>query len=283
MAKSSLAEVIKTADEMVANTISVVPLLPGRKHTEAGPQRVIDDPNEVWSACDAFNHRNGGVGVAMWLPYAPVVVIGIDSYKAKADAAVGTLRSLGISKDLSCWAWRTGRGGLAMAFLRPDCELKRIIEPDGLPIDLLAAGQAVIPPSSSEREKDGGASYRWLPNRSPWQIPLAEVAELPPLVTAWWQGLQERRQQQPGNPQQDFSWVSDALRGLASGNRNNTLTRVAGKLRHDHWSEVDILTFLEPHALGCGLSLRELQAIVTSVVKYPQGQPQQGGLGAIAV
>ena len=279
-AEASVAEAIRTGQEFTSNTIAVTPLLPGLKR---GPSdfRVVDDPDDVEPTFTTFAEEHSGVGIAAWLTDGPLVAIGVDAYKSNAGAAVGTLRALGWSRDLPCWAHRTGRGGATLFYRRPlgGEDLHRVVEPDGLPLDLMPKGGVVIPPSSSHRERDGGGPYAWVKDRSPWYIPLVDVAPLPPAILQWWLGIHDRKTTVAKGSSSD-TWIADALSGLAPGNRNATFTRIVGKLWHSGLGPADVLAFLSPHAEQCNFPLRELESIVRSIGKYPPGSTPSGRPGS---
>jgi len=67
-------------------------------------------------------------------------------------------------------------------------------------------------------------------------------------------------------------WIAQALDDLQAGNRNITITKIAGRLHHDGWLPSDILSLLTPHAKDCGLLLAELDQIIASVTRYPSNK-----------
>lgn len=69
------------------------------------------------------------------------------------------------------------------------------------------------------------------------------------------------------NPQ---GWVSTALQNLAPGNRDDTFTKIVGRLHADRYSSGDMLAFLQPHADLVGFTHGELERIINSVSKYPR-------------
>jgi len=68
-------------------------------------------------------------------------------------------------------------------------------------------------------------------------------------------------------------WVTDALKNLKDGNRNQSFTRIAGKLVRERWTREEIISLLSPHAEAARFDLRELQAVVDSTMRYGEGTP----------
>lgn len=73
-------------------------------------------------------------------------------------------------------------------------------------------------------------------------------------------------------------WISEALGGLANGNRNNTFAQVVGKLHRERWTPSDIRSLLLPHALRVEFPEGELDTIISSVTRYPVTVSLRGGL-----
>lgn len=67
-------------------------------------------------------------------------------------------------------------------------------------------------------------------------------------------------------------WIRDSLEELREGNRNDTFTKIAGRLHHGGWTKEEILTLLLPHAEGTGFPRGELEALVHGLChRYPAG------------
>ncbi len=64
----------------------------------------------------------------------------------------------------------------------------------------------------------------------------------------------------------------NALQSLKEGNRNDTFTRLAGGLRAKGFEFKEIYEFLLPKAKEVGFDEKELQAVCTSICRYPAGQ-----------
>jgi hypothetical protein len=70
---------------------------------------------------------------------------------------------------------------------------------------------------------------------------------------------------EPEQAQNVPGWFGNALQGLGEGNRNDTFTRIAGRLNRDRYSPGEILALLDPHAEGCDFPLDELKTLVEGV------------------
>lgn len=119
-------------------------------------------------------------------------------------------------------------------------------------IDLRADGGYVLLPPSVH---PNGHSYAWQGNiSSPLNLYKA-LAE------------QTRRVLAPVNGQ---GWLSEAFAGLKEGNRNNTFTKIVGRLHYDGWQPNDIKGFLAPHATACAFPEAELDIIIASITSKPR-------------
>lgn len=63
-------------------------------------------------------------------------------------------------------------------------------------------------------------------------------------------------------------WIAQELQNLHEGTRNVTMFRIASWLRRFGASKEDIFYLLRPHALGCGLSIEEIEIITSSASRY---------------
>lgn len=66
-------------------------------------------------------------------------------------------------------------------------------------------------------------------------------------------------------------WVHEALQSLAPGNRNQTFTRIVGRLHSDGLDSSSIRSLLLPHANSC--QFEELDQIIASVSRYERTKP----------
>jgi hypothetical protein len=206
-----------------------------------------------------------------------LVVVDIDGAEA-----VPKLKDLGVSSTHSVWIARTGRGNLQCYYLWDSTNPppQRVIRADGLPVDLLSNGFAVVPPSSTHREPKGGGSYRWLMGHSPTDIPQTELDTLPDALLEWWSGMPDKQDVPLGG--HDREGTARAPKGpgawhlltetIPEGSRNDTLARIAGWLRLYHPAHVVEALLMVINESRClpPLELREVQTIVKSIFKYPQ-------------
>ncbi len=140
-------------------------------------------------------------------------------------------------------------------------------------MDLLSDGFAVLPPSSTHREPNGGGPYRWVQGHNPRNISLAELLDLPLGLLGWWQQCSDRNSLgvNPGNTAKAGAW--QLLEGpILEGSRNDSLTRIAGWLRLYHPAPVVAALLLTINDARCQppLDASEVGRIVRSVFKYCQ-------------
>lgn len=69
-------------------------------------------------------------------------------------------------------------------------------------------------------------------------------------------------------PTNNQGWIADALANLKEGQRNDTFTRIVGRLHHDGLDDRSIRLLLSPHAQAASFSLDELDSIIRSVNRY---------------
>lgn len=71
-------------------------------------------------------------------------------------------------------------------------------------------------------------------------------------------------------------WIAEALENLKEGNRNDTFTKIIGRLHHDNFSEGEIISLLMPHAQKCKYPEDELQTQVRGIAKrYEHDEAEQ--------
>lgn len=151
--------------------------------------------------------------------------------------------------------------GVHYHFAHPSFHVSNTAGAIGAGVDIRGdGGYAVLPPSSN-----GGREYRWEATGHPRDVDLAPA---PPWLLDMLQGEAALPQAGPSSSGHNPGWVADALGHMEPGDRNDTLTRVAGKLRRDGWSTGDIAALLRPHAEAVGLPLAELGSIARSVERY---------------
>ncbi len=69
-------------------------------------------------------------------------------------------------------------------------------------------------------------------------------------------------------------WLPHSLAALQTGNRNETFTRITGKLHHNGFSSEEIKALLQPHAEKCQFPLSELHKQIDGICRrYPASDP----------
>jgi len=180
-----------------------------------------------------------------------IVVVDVDAdhdgFESLAELAIdyGALPDTPMSK--------TGSGGRHIFFKHPGVEIRNSAGKLGKGIDIRGDGGYVVAPPSVH---PNGNRYEWIVK--PSQMPLAEMPE-------WMiELLQERQaaqivQERPGE-------------GFVVGERNNTLTKLAGSMRRKGFDEDQIFLALgdynRKHCVP-PLSDGEVLQISRSVVRYP--------------
>lgn len=216
-------------------------------------------------------YPNANIGLST----GEIAVLDLDLYKPGTDESVALLIGAvgGIPPTVKS---KTGGGGNHHFYRRrPDGpRFKSPTKFAGLTgVDVRADNACVaLPPSVHlsrtpyEWMDDWTGELAWAPD---WLGSPAQVASLirdagidPQAVTP-----KTSMEQAPKNGP---DWVEGALSGMGEGNRNGTLTKIAGKLHHANFSPGDMMALLTPHAVNSGLKLSELYQIVKSVSRYPK-------------
>lgn len=285
MATHHLERMKEMAARLTENLCPVLLLQPGLKRPikdESDTWLTFDDPELVEQAIEDFHRKSGKVpnlGVLLH-PKAESSLICVDIDGANADV-VTRLESLGVSQAENSWRQITGKGnGHFHVFYRYGGDpLQRIAnKPDGIDIDLLANGYAVVAPSSTHLERDGGGPYRWVEGHSPFDIWVTELEPPSDELIAWWlQRIGSLRKSSsealPATPERGKAWtLIDAP--IPDGARNETLTRIAGWLRLHHEQPIAEILLLTINEARCHppLLADEVAAIVRSVFKYPRAE-----------
>ena len=117
-------------------------------------------------------------------------------------------------------------------------------------------GYCKLPPSTFS---DSSGRYSWVPEAG------MDIQDCPESIIELLKAANKPRQI---DRESGESWLNEKLNGLKEGNRNSTLTAIAGSLRSRGYSEQDMFAFLKPHANLAGVSDSELSTICGSVGQY---------------
>lgn len=180
-----LSHLIAAAEEL---TSSGIPILPIKLRAKTpfptpiptnGSWWVIDEPDEVGRVFRDYPDANlallGGRAKS-----SSVLVVDTDGPSGMARA-----RELGVTCGADCWVQRTGSGNWQVTYYHEsNLQLQRRIKPQGIDLDLIVDGYALVPSSVTT------GPYRWLPGHAPTDIPLADLAPPPAQLVEWWQAGQ---------------------------------------------------------------------------------------------
>jgi hypothetical protein len=73
-------------------------------------------------------------------------------------------------------------------------------------------------------------------------------------------------------------WISSALEGIGEGNRNDTFTKITGRLHQGGWTAAEIIALLLPHAERTHFPQAELKVLADGLCRrYPAGNPSKAG------
>lgn len=169
---------------------------------------------------------------------------------ADSQQAYQALKEKGI---VSCITARTRRGYHLYFKYCPN--LKTITEWEGIKnVDIRSDGGLVVAAPSM------GYS---------WTNPNFRLDRLPEFPNA----LLEKDSNPSGytDTSSDRGWIGEALRGLGNGNRDNTFTKIIGRLRTDGHRPNDIYEILIPHAVRVGFDTGALKEKIDYAEKtYPR-------------
>lgn len=86
--------------------------------------------------------------------------------------------------------------------------------------------------------------------------------------------LAQREQPERDQEVSTQGWLEQSLAGLTTGNRNDTFSRVAGKLLRAGLKAPEIKALLLPHAQGCAFPETELSSLIDGICKR-YGAPEE--------
>jgi hypothetical protein len=269
LARNRLDLLVAAGELLVSHGVPVLPIKAGGKapipHPATGSWWTIDDPDNVRPVFQQVVDAHGDANLAALCgrgKQSPLVVVDIDGTSGLERA-----RLLGCTSSADCWVARTGGGGWHLFYYGEDgLELHRQVKPQGVALDLLVDGYALIEPSITK------GSYRWQPGHSPVDIPLADLAPPPADLVGWWLRVQDA----PASPSQGAGTSGRAwglLREpIPEGQRHDSLVRVAGWLRLYHPKPVGLALLEAVNDARCvpPLPVGDIERIVQNVWRYPQ-------------
>ena len=195
------------------------------------------------------------------------------------DPEVGAkLKEVGVSRAEQTWRQVTGKrnGRYHIFYSWTGDLLPRISDkPDGLDVDFLANGFAVVSPSNTSAEPGGGGPYEWVKGHSPFDIDILDLEPPPTALIDWWHERAALRSRSAAQGQLEVS-APKAWRlitePIAEGGRNETLCKIAGWWRQYHPTPVVEETLLLVNDARCNPPLDEYEVrnIARSVARYPQ-------------
>ena len=94
-------------------------------------------------------------------------------------------------------------------------------------------GYAVVAPSNTSREPQGGGPYQWVKGHSPFDLTLVDLPHPPEPLVQWWRERLGRISSTSSAPNGSAPRldVDRVLAGVPEGERNETLFRYASSLR----------------------------------------------------
>ena len=185
-----------------------------------------------------------------------VVVLDLDLYEPGADMALEALIAAhGPLPDTV--ESQTPRGGRHLFFAHPGGTVRPSAGALGLGVDVRGDGSYVLLPPSSI----GGVPYLWLAGQAPHEMALAPWPD-------WLSGSVHPPREEPSTPLD--------MGDIPEGKRNDTLMRMAARLRRLGLAEDSILAaLLKENAARCvpPLDAAEVQTIAHSMAKYAPSAP----------
>lgn len=238
---------------------------------ESGKWVTSDDPHAVEGLIRGFQEVPN-LGVLLHpRENSRLICLDIDDFNEKVRQV---LMAMEVSRTERIWRQKTGKDGMHGLYPWQGDPLPRVIKAGRLPVDLLTNGFAVVSPSNTYLEPGGGGLYRWVPGHAPSDISIFDLDPPPELLINWW------REQATGSRQTDQalegSWRGQAWhllrQPISAGTRNQSLTRLAGYLRHYHPFDTTLALLQAVNIGKCKppLEQREVERIAHSVYRYSQ-------------
>jgi len=238
------------------------PVFPVKGKVPLTPRGVLDATTDANLAL-VWSEATTGVGLATGVP-SGVFVVDIDGEDARdAFHALAAREAGGLKPTVTA---RTKRG-FHLFYRMPDEDDVRNSASKILPhVDVRGTGGYVVLPGSSH---PSGGKYEWLPGASPEDL---EVATAP--------GWLMRRMAAKSSSNRMAATMPEAV---IEGQRNETLTSLAGSMRRRGMSEDAILAALSTeNELRCSppLSEDEVSQIAASVARYAPADVAKNVQGA---
>lgn len=298
-----MSTVLEFATRLTELTIPILMLRPGRKVPlplpEGGGWWVLDRP--FWtdlSLRGASIVAAGPPNTAALLGrtvsrgetfVSQICAVDVDSYHV--PTAVDKARELGVSSKDPVWAQRTGLGGFHVFYrIPPVFELERntaAAARDQSGIDLLVNGYAVVAPSDTSKEPDGGGPYKWVAGHSPLDITLVDLPYPPEPLLEFWAERVARTAPEPAREKGNGSRIDVAglFAGVRDGERNERLFREAARLRAKGVPQEEAEGILLLLAGQCQPPLPEREALAclaSAYGRYRPGRAEQGRPGVVS-
>ena len=216
--------------------------------TRHGFKDASTDPMVITGWWRTFPNANIGIRTGA---ESGLVVLDVDAAKGGKESLARLEATHG--SFLSTLTVETGGGGLHLYLAHPGGRVRNSEGKLGAGLDVRGDGGFVVAPPSVHRS---GQRYRWTPGSSE----MAQPAALPPWILAG-----------TARPVRSNVQPSDEAR-IPEGQRNRTLTSIAGKLRRDGLSEAAMraaLSVTNDERCDPPLDEREVAKIAKSVARYP--------------
>ena len=272
---------IAAARRITEQSVTVVLLMHGLKKpliNASGTWLTFDDPVDVETEIKNQSNVAGCPNLGILLhPKGASNIICVDVDGAN-PIVTSKLKACGVTREDLTWTQSTGkRNGHYHIFYRWNEEpLPRVADkPDGIDIDLLTNGYAVVAPSNTYREPDGGGPYTWVKDHSIFDISLPELAEPPVALIDWWLSRRIEIYKDERSTRNLGDWLPGVVNSpIHKSTRNSILVKIAGSLR-THYDSDTTTAFL--HAINearCTppLSSSEVAKIAASVDRMENGK-----------
>ncbi len=246
-----MSQMIDQAKKYIDSGLSIIPLKPRLKEPMIPWEKFSTTPPSHVDAERWFTKPDLNIGIVTGA-VSKLVVVDIDSEEGFTHAREHNL--------VSPVAVLTGKGR-HYYFQHPGTPVQNKVRlfPG---VDIRADGGYVMAPPSTH---ENGKKYSWIVgsfNRD--RLPLFVQPTVPLQNNSVVSGA-------------GVGWIAEAFKSLTKGNRNDTFTRIVGRLFRDHWTSEDIYLLLASHAQACSFPETELRTIIESVARYNRPTAQSHG------